>query len=120
MHLLNPLFLLGILGVALPVLIHLMGRRRAPLYHFAAIDFILRSQKRIEARLKLQHLLLFLLRAGVILLLALALAKPLLQERGLALVPVGASSSNVFIIDNSFSMNYQTGESTLLAQAKAR
>ncbi|HHT9139271.1 MAG TPA: BatA domain-containing protein [Candidatus Tripitaka californicus] len=120
MHLLNPLFLLGILGVALPVLIHLMGRRRAPLYHFAAIDFILRSQKRIEARLKLQHLLLLLLRAGVIFLIVLALAKPLLQERGLALAPIGASSSNVFIIDNSFSMNYQTGESTLLAQAKAR
>jgi len=120
MHLLNPLFLLGILGVALPVLIHLMGRRRAPLYHFAAIDFILRSQKRIEARLKLQHLLLLLLRAGVILLIVLALAKPLLQESGLALSPIGAPSSNVFIIDNSFSMNYQTGESTLLAQAKAR
>lgn len=120
MHLLNPLFLLGVLGVALPVLIHLIGRRRAPLYHFAAIDFILRSQKRMESRLKLQHLLLLLLRAGVILLIALALAKPLLQERGLALAPIGASSSNVFIIDNSFSMNYQTGESTLLAQAKAR
>src|SRR3989338_3499454 len=120
MHLLNPLFLLGILGVALPVLIHLMCRRRAPLYHFAAIDFILRSQKRIEARLKLQHLLLLLLRAGVILLIVLALAKPLLQESGLALAPIGASSSNVFIIDNSFSMNYQTVESTLLAQAKAR
>ena len=119
MHLLNPLFLLGILGVALPILIHLIGRRKAPPYHFAAIDFILRSQKRKEARLKLQHLFLLLLRAGVILLIALALAKPLLQERGLALAPMEAPFCNVFIIDNSFSMSYQTGEGTLLAQAKA-
>jgi hypothetical protein len=118
MHLLNPLFLLGILGVALPVLIHLMGRHKAPLYHFAAIDFILRSQKRIEARLKLQHLFLLLLRAGVILLVALALAKPLLQERGMALAPTSAPSSNVFIIDNSLSMGYKTSEGTLLARAE--
>ncbi len=118
MHFLNPIFLIGILGIALPVLIHLMGRRKAPLYQFAAIDFILRSQKRVEARLKLQHLFLLLLRAGAILLLALALTKPLLQERRPVLAPVGAPSSNVFIIDNSFSMSYQTGEGTLLAEAK--
>ncbi|HHT9120722.1 MAG TPA: BatA domain-containing protein [Candidatus Hypogeohydataceae bacterium YC41] len=118
MHLLNPLFLLGILGVALPILIHLMGRRKAPLYRFAAIDFILRSQKRIEARLKLQNLFLLLLRAGVILLVALALAKPLLQEKGLSIAPMEVPSSNIFIVDNSFSMNYQTGEGTLLAKVK--
>ncbi|MFN3467741.1 MAG: VWA domain-containing protein, partial [Candidatus Brocadiales bacterium] len=40
-------------------------------------------------------------------------------EKGLALAPVESPSSNVFIIDNSLSMNYQTGEGTLLVKAKA-
>lgn len=118
MHLLNPLFLLGILGVALPILIHLMGRRKAPPYRFSAIDFILRSQKRIEARFKLQNLFLLFLRAGVILLIALALAKPLLQEKGAALASMDTPSSNVFVIDNSLSMNYQIKEGPLIEKAK--
>ncbi len=119
MHLLNPIFLIGILGITLPIIIHLMGRQKATPYRFAAIDFILRSQKRIEARLKLQHLLLLLLRAGVILLIALALTRPLLQKQGIALLPTSAPSCNIFLIDNSLSMDYRTGEGTFLSQAKA-
>ncbi|MFQ5956384.1 MAG: BatA domain-containing protein [Candidatus Brocadiales bacterium] len=116
MSFISPIFLLGLLGVSLPIIIHMVGRRRAPVYKFSAIEFILRSQKRVEARIKLEQMLLLLLRAAVIALVAMAMAKPVLKA-GAALAP-DAPSCNVLIIDNSYSMGYLVEEKTLLENAK--
>lgn len=118
MSFISPIFLLGLLGITLPILIHLAGRRRAQVYRFSALEFILRSQKRMEARLKLEQLLLLLLRIGVISLLALALAKPVIRTAGLPLPAPGAPSSNVLIMDNSYSMGYLDDKTPLLERAK--
>ena len=104
MGFINPIFLLGLLGVAIPVLIHMMGKRRAPVYKFSAIEFILRSQKKVAARVKLEQLLLLALRVAIIALIASALARPVLKA-GPVLGP-DTPSSNVIIVDNSYSMGY--------------
>ena len=116
MSFISPIFLLGLLAVSLPIIIHMMGRRRAPSYRFSAMEFILRSQKKVAARLKLEQLLLLLLRAAIIAFIATALAKPLLKA-GPALAP-DAPSCNVLIIDNSYSMGYTVAGRTLLERAK--
>ena len=43
MSFLAPLMLLGALGLAIPIAIHLIGRRRAKVVRFAAIDFLLQG-----------------------------------------------------------------------------
>lgn len=99
------------------MIIHMVGRRRAPLRKFPAIEFILRSQKKVEARLKLEQMLLLLLRVVVIALVAMALAKPMLKAG--PTLALHAPSSNVLIIDNSYSMGYLQGGKMLLEKAKA-
>jgi len=110
--------LVGALGVAVPVAIHLIGRRRARVVQFAALDFLLGSNRKVARRLQLRELLLLLTRIFVCLAIPLALAKPFTTcatkgakvERG----PQGA----VLIIDDSFAMTYRKGGSSLLSKAK--
>ncbi|MEE9201212.1 MAG: BatA domain-containing protein, partial [Candidatus Brocadiales bacterium] len=116
MSFINPIFLLGLLGITLPIIIHMMGRRRAPTYKFSAIEFILRSQKKVAARLKLEQLLLLLLRVALLALIATALAKPVLTA-GPVLAP-DTPSCNIIIMDNSYSMGYVIAGKTLLERAK--
>ncbi len=116
MGFINPIFLLGLLGVAIPVLIHMMGKRRAPVYKFSAIEFILRSQKKVAARVKLEQLLLLALRVAIIALLASALARPVLKA-GPALGP-DTPSCNVIIVDNSYSMGYSVDGKSFFDTAK--
>lgn len=116
MSFISPIFLLGLLGVSLPIIIHMVGRRRAQTYKFSAIEFILRSQKKVAARIKLEQMLLLLVRVAVIALIAMALAKPMLKA-GPVLAP-DAPSCNVLIIDNSYSMRYVGDGKTFLETAK--
>ena len=53
----NAALLAGMALGAIPVIIHLINRQRAKLRHFAAIEFLLLSDKRIARRLKLKQLL---------------------------------------------------------------
>ncbi len=39
-HLANPLMLLGLLGVAIPIIIHLLNRRRAVTVDWGAMQFL--------------------------------------------------------------------------------
>ncbi|MCP4365470.1 MAG: VWA domain-containing protein [Planctomycetes bacterium] len=116
MGFINPIFLLGLLGVGIPVVIHMMGKKRAPIYKFSAIEFILRSQKKVAARVKLEQLLLLALRVAIIALIASALARPVLKA-GPVLGP-DTPSCNVLIVDNSYSMGYSVDGKSLLDTAR--
>ncbi|MEE9558841.1 MAG: BatA and WFA domain-containing protein, partial [Candidatus Brocadiales bacterium] len=116
MGFINPIFLLGLLGVGIPVVIHMMGKRRAPVYKFSAIEFILRSQKKVAARVKLEQLLLLALRVAIIALIASALARPVLKA-GPVLGP-DTPSCNVLIVDNSYSMGYSVDGKSFLDTAR--
>jgi len=99
---LNPSLLLGLLGVGVPVLVHLLGRRRARPRRFAAIEFLLASQKRLAARRRLRHLLLLLARALLIAAVVLAIARPLLE--GASVAGAGQPVSAVVVLDRTASM----------------
>jgi len=116
---LNPWLLAGLGAVAIPIIIHLINRRRAFLYPFAAIDFLLRSQRRIAARFHLKQLLLLLVRCAAVAGLAVALARPLLSRVGVAPVAIHEPTSLVVIVDNSYSMQYVLGGQPLFEHARA-
>jgi hypothetical protein len=109
----------GLVLVGLPVLIHLIMRQRPRHLSFPAFRF-LRQQHRINQRkLRLQHLLLLLLRMALIAALCLALARPRLRSGSLSLgaeQPVAA----VLVMDTSESMGLSDGKQTRLDEARAR
>jgi hypothetical protein len=72
---LNSAMLLGLAGAALPVIIHLLNRRRDTVIDWGAMQF-LDIGNRARRRIRLAELLLMLARMGLLALVALALARP--------------------------------------------
>src|SRR2546422_3404147 len=77
---LNLLMLFGLAGVTIPVIIHLLNRRRFDVVDWGAMQFLQISET-TRRRLLLEELLLMLLRMGLIALLVLALAAPFTTSR---------------------------------------
>ncbi|QDU79608.1 hypothetical protein Pla110_13190 [Polystyrenella longa] len=71
----NPILLLGLLGIALPILIHLLSRKNVKVVEWGAMQF-LELGKRTRRKYQLEHLLLLLLRILLICLICCALARP--------------------------------------------
>ena len=71
--------------MAVPIIIHLLNRRRFRPRRWAAMEFLLRAMKKNQRRLQLQNLLLLLVRLMVILLLVAAAARPVLRRSPLGI-----------------------------------
>ena len=73
-----PLFLLGIAGVVVPILIHLTRRQRRNVVRFPALMFLEKIPYQEQRRRRVQHWFLLLLRALALAVLAMAFARPCL------------------------------------------
>ena len=62
LNFLSPIFLLGLLGIAIPILIHLMTRRQQKHIRFSAVYLLFQSQKRSVKKSTPNRLLLLLIR----------------------------------------------------------
>jgi SAM-dependent methyltransferase len=115
-----PSLLLGLVAAALPYLVHLIGKRRAVPVRFAAMQLILRAEKRITARRRLRELLLLLARTATAASLPLIFARPFAERA--ADVPAASldSQSAVILIDDSASLRRARGRGTLFDQAKSK
>ncbi|HEY3354922.1 MAG TPA: BatA domain-containing protein [Polyangia bacterium] len=122
MHFVAPLYLAGLLAASIPIIVHLVGRSRARVRPFAAIDFIVRSNRRVARRLRLRELLLLALRALAAAGLAMVLAKPYVEAATDLPASIGRPQSVVLVLDNSASMGYRLGGDRLydLARRRAR
>jgi hypothetical protein len=100
---LDPLFLLGLLAGAIPVLIHLFTRRRPRERPFPSLEFLAEVNQSEVRRLRLKQWLLLLLRTLAVVALALALARPALRGGG-ARAGTAAATTVVALVDVSGSM----------------
>lgn len=108
MTLLNPLLLGGLLLATLPILIHLLARRRLKRQPFSTLDFLQRLQTKRMKQLRMRQWLLLLLRTLAVLLLALAFLRPVISDQA----GLGAGSSeSVLLVDLSASMVARGAES---------
>lgn len=104
MSFLAPLFMLGALAVAAPVLFHLIRRSPQGRMPFSSLMFLSPSPPRLTKRSRLDHLLLLLLRAAAFCLLAFAFARPFLRQAA-ALDRGEANRERVLLlVDTSASM----------------
>ena len=106
MSFLNP-SLLGLLSlVGIPLLIHLIRRRKLKVVQWAAMEFLLQSQKKQKRRLRIEELILLLLRMLIVALAVLAFARPVLRA-GIPLFSQNARVYAVIVLDNSYSMDHR-------------
>jgi len=109
----------GFVVVALPVIIHLLSRRRARRVAFAPIELLLRSQKRTARSIRLRQLLLLLVRTLLLAALAGAIARPLLVDEATATL-TRAPVAVVVALDVSASMHTALDGRDAFARAKAK
>jgi len=111
MSFLNAVFLFGLAAGAIPLLVHLLSRRRARKREFPSIEFLKEILYRRIRRARLRQILLLLLRTVAITALAVALARPAISVFGGAFS--SGNTSTVILIDNSLSMGARwKGESS--------
>ena len=101
-----PWMLIGLIGLAVPVMIHLMARSRTAPVDWPTLRF-LRIAKQVSAqRSRLKHLLVLLARLLLLTLLVLAMAKPYSQPREWG-GRGDAPTTLAIVLDNSYSMGYR-------------
>lgn len=88
----------GLAAVALPILVHLLMRRRRKPVRWAAMRFLAEAMRRQRRRLRLEQILLLLARCLLVACVGLAVARPLLDRAG-ALGGVGGRDVYL-LIDN--------------------
>lgn len=117
LNLLSPIYLLGILGVSLPILIHMLTRRRKTHIKFSAVYLLFQAKSRSVKRAQPNRLLLLLFRCMAIIFLCLALSNPLFTFGGPREFLASGPSANIFILDDSYSMRYRGKEKTVFETA---
>jgi hypothetical protein len=117
MSFLNPILLAGLAAVSVPIIIHLLNRRKFQKVVWAAMRFVRVSVEQNQRRLQWEDIILLALRCLLVLLLALTLARPVASR--LARTLFGSPVTAVFILDNSYSMGMSDGTSTRFEKAKS-
>jgi hypothetical protein len=103
---LNVLMLAGLAAAALPVLVHLLSRRRYQVVSWGAMQF-LELGRRMRRRYRLEELLLLLLRIGLICLMVTALARPWAKGGLFSGLTHSAPRDIAVVIDGSYSMGWE-------------
>ena len=115
-----PFAVAGMCCATLPLIIHLLNRRRYRTVAWAAMDFLREAMQRNRRILRIRDLLLLALRTLAILLIGFALARPYFAAGDTEAYDGGQPLHAVLLIDNSLSMGYQSLEGDLLSAAKSR
>ena len=105
---------------ALPVLYHLVRRVQAKQVVFSSLMFLKMTPQEVVRRRRIQHWLLMAMRCLLLALLAFAFARPYIPRDQIPFVNSRQNQSVVLLIDNSFSMQYSDGSSSLLDEARER
>src|SRR3954470_5977379 len=118
MFFLTPLFLLGLAGLAVPVIIHLIQRERKNVVQFPSLMFLQRIPYQSVQRRRIRNWPLLLLRLAALALIVAAVGRPFLRRPALAAAGANGAREVVILLDASYSMGY--GDRWSRATAAAR
>lgn len=106
----QPLLLIGLVGVLVPILIHLFNFRRYKTYYFSNVKMLQDIAEKTKRESQLKHLIVLGLRILAIAALVTAFAQPYIPSH-----TQNSKSGNLvtLYVDNSFSMDGNTPEGTL-------
>jgi hypothetical protein len=119
--LVNPaIFLAGAALISVPILIHLLNRRKFKIVDWAAMDFLLEADKKNRRRVRLENFLLLAMRCLAVFLLGLLLARPF-DSSGLAARLFDAQEfERIIVVDDSLSMQSRIGNRTAMEISRDR
>ena len=107
----------GLLLVGMPILIHLINLLRHKKVRWAAMEFLLESQRRNKNWIRLKQFLLLLLRVLAIAAAVLMFARPVLKDEWLRMF-TGGLTHHIVLLDDSYSMADRGGEESAFDVAK--
>jgi len=117
MSFLNPILLAGLAAVSVPIIIHFLNRRKFQKIVWAAMRFLKISVEQNQRRMKIEDMILLALRCLLLILLALALARPAILSNPAD--RFGQSKvTGVILLDNSYSMGVSDGTETRFDKAR--
>jgi hypothetical protein len=114
----NPLMLAGMAAIAVPIIIHLLNRRKFERVVWAAMRFLKISVEQNQRRIRIEDMLLLILRCALLALLAIALARPVVRSAAAAFMGGSAQTTAVIVLDNSYSMSQTDGVNSRFAAGK--
>ncbi|MBN1491302.1 MAG: BatA domain-containing protein [Phycisphaerae bacterium] len=110
----------GLGAASIPVLIHLLARRRFRRIRWAAMEFLLEAERHNRRRLRLEEWILLALRCLAVFLIGLLFARWYVQPEGLAAALGGTTQTQrIVVLDDSFSMGARAGDTTRFGLGKA-
>jgi len=109
MGFLNDIMLWGLLGAAVPVLIHLLNRYRYREIDWGAMELLRRAMVVRSRRVRIEDLILLLLRCLAVALLAIAMSRPTIGARGARFFGGESRVGMVIALDGSYSMSHRPG-----------
>jgi hypothetical protein len=98
---LSPLFLIGSLAAAVPIVLHLLKREPEPRVKFPAVRLLKRAPVEYTEKRHLRELVLLALRVAMLILLAVAFARPFLTSA----TAIGSTGATIVALDTSYSMS---------------
>ncbi len=109
-------------ALLIPLMVHLLRRRRYQQHSWAAMQFVLQALQQESQKAKLHNLLLMLLRVSILAVFLFAISAP---RTGFIRPKVGDESSgthHIMIVDATYSMGTidQTTDETALTKAKQK
>ncbi|MDD4869256.1 MAG: BatA domain-containing protein [Kiritimatiellae bacterium] len=116
MNFLNIILLGGIVAASIPLIIHLFHKSHFQIIRWGAMHLLESLQRTQKRRLRLEQLLLLLVRCLIPAILALCMARPVLT--GMRTLLGAAKTSVVVVLDNSYSMEVGAAERTTFVQAR--
>ncbi len=116
MQFLNSIILFGLGAAALPLLIHLLSRRKLKEVAFPSIEFLERMRTDRMRRLRFRQLFALLLRMLLVAVIILAFARPAIRS----IFQRNARTAAVILIDGSAGMRYVDNGETLLNAASRK
>ena len=114
----QPLFLIGLVAVGIPIAIHLLQLRRYRKVYFSNVDMLEELQNEDRRQRNLRQLLILAARILTILFLVLAFCQPVIRNRN-SQIKAGGTVVSVYL-DNSYSMECGGMEGSLLESARQK
>lgn len=106
----NIAALLGLFAALIPLILHLLNRKRRDVIEFSSLMFLRELEKKEMNRLKMRRLLLLLIRTLAVISIVLAFSRPTLRGY---LPGSSVSTAAVIVIDNSHSMRLKDRDDSL-------
>lgn len=120
MTFLNGAMLAALTLGLLPILIHLLNRQRFKKVDFPTLRFLRELQRQKMRQVRIRQILLLILRTLAVLLIVLALTRPVVRSAAGILPGVDARTTAVLILDRSASMAAETPDGTRFRRLQIR